>query len=110
MNQLLLQARIEQLGLLRYTPAGLPALDIGLKHESQVLEAGSPRKVLLEMKAVAIGELAKRIQALGVGHESCYGGFLAAQRNGRGTVFHITELNAVAKQSTAQEFPSGLKS
>ena len=94
MNQLSLQAQIQELGLLRFTPAGLPAVDFVLKHESQVQEAGRPRKVSLEIRAVVIGETAQRIQALGVGGNARFGGFLAAQRNGRGTVFHVTELDA----------------
>ena len=44
-------------GALRYTPAGLPALDLSLKHESEVSEDGQPRKVSLEIRAVAIGEI-----------------------------------------------------
>jgi hypothetical protein len=42
---------------MRYTPAGLPALDVGLKHESELSENGLPRKVSMEMRAVAIGEV-----------------------------------------------------
>jgi hypothetical protein len=34
----------------RYTPAGLPALDLVLKHESTVSEDGQPRKVSMEMR------------------------------------------------------------
>jgi len=68
-------------------------VDFVLKHESQVQEAGRPRKVSLEIKAVVIGELSARIQALGMGTQARFGGFLSAQRNGRGTVFHVTELD-----------------
>ncbi|MES2482746.1 MAG: primosomal replication protein N, partial [Pseudomonadota bacterium] len=39
MNQLVLSARIAQAFALRYTPAGLPALDLRLEHESEVSEA-----------------------------------------------------------------------
>lgn len=94
MNHLVLQAQLQELGLVRYTPAGLTALDMCLKHESQVQEAGGPRKVSMEIKAVAIGEISKRIQALGIGGSACFSGFLANQRNGRGTIFHITALEA----------------
>jgi len=109
-NQLLLLAQIQELGLLRYTPAGLPALDIVLKHDSTVQEAGGPRKVSMELKTVAIGEMAKRVQALGVGGHARFGGFLAAQRNGRGIIFHITELTAQEAATRAPESVSGLKS
>lgn len=92
MNCLVLQAQLLELGLIRYTPAGQTALDFSLKHESQVTEAGRPRKVSMEIRAVAIGEICKRIQALGVGGSARFTGFLAAMRNGRGTIFHVTEL------------------
>jgi primosomal replication protein N len=36
MNRLVLQAQLVERGALRYTPAGIPALDLNLKHESQV--------------------------------------------------------------------------
>ncbi len=92
MNQLVLQAQLQELGLIRYTPAGQTALDCSLKHESQVQEAGRPRRVSMEMRAVAIGEICKRIQALGVGGSALFTGFLSAMRNGRGVIFHITGL------------------
>ncbi|MDM4765995.1 primosomal replication protein N [Pelomonas sp. SE-A7] len=93
MNQLVLQAQLQELGLVRYTPAGLTALDLTLKHESQVIEAGRPRKVSMEMQAVAIGEICRSIQALGVGGSALFKGFLTARRTGRGTIFHVTELD-----------------
>jgi len=95
LNKLVLQAKLQELGIVRYTPAGLVALDCCLKHESQVQEAGKPRKISMEIKAVVIGETAKRLQALGVGGTACFTGFLTAQRNGRGTIFHITALETV---------------
>ena len=93
MNQLVLNAQLLERGTVRYTPAGLPAIDMCLKHESQVQEAGAPRKVSMEIKAVVIGELSQRVSGLGIGELACFTGFLAAQRNGRGTVFHITALD-----------------
>jgi primosomal replication protein N len=93
-NRLVLQAQLLELGLIRYTPAGQTALDFSLKHESQVTEAGRARRVSMEIKGVAIGEICKRIQALGVGGSGLFTGFLAAMRNGRGTIFHVTELEA----------------
>lgn len=94
MNQLILQAQLLELGLVRYTPAGLMALDLSLKHESQVQEAGKPRRVSMEIKAVAIGETAKRLQALGIGGQALFSGFLSNQRNGRGTIFHVTAVES----------------
>jgi len=89
-NQFVLQATLQELGQVRYTPAGLMALDLGLKHEGEAQEAGKPRKVSMEIKAVAIGEIGKRLQALGVGGSARFSGFLSNQRNGRGSIFHVT--------------------
>ena len=76
----------------RYTPAGLPALDLSLKHESQATENGQPRKVSLELRAVAIGEITRQAGQLVVGSQAQFAGFLTAARNGRGIVFHITAI------------------
>jgi len=76
---------------MRYTPAGLPAFDLSLKHESQVSESGQARKVSLEIRAVAIGEITRRLQALQIGSTGSFAGFLSAMRNGRGILFHVTE-------------------
>ena len=93
MNRLVLSAQLVQRGAMRYTPAGLPALDMSLKHESQVTQEGQPRKVSMELKARAIGEITQRLIRLELGSEHGFAGFLGSQRNGRGTVFHVTELD-----------------
>jgi primosomal replication protein N len=64
---------------------------LSLRHESQVTEAGQPRKVSLEMRAVVIGELTQRLAGLEIGAAGTFAGFLTNQRNGRGTVLHVTE-------------------
>ena len=86
----MLRAQLVQRGAVRYTPAGLPALDLGLKHESDVNEAGAPRKVSMEMRAVAIGEITRQLAQLGIGTQVDCSGFLSSHRNGRGIMFHIT--------------------
>lgn len=78
---------------MRYTPAGLPALDLSLKHESEAMEAGHPRKVSMEMRAVGIGAIAERLAKLAVGKTAGFAGFLGSMRNGRGVLFHVTELD-----------------
>jgi len=77
---------------LRYTPAGLPALDLSLKHESEVSEDGQPRKVSMEMRAVAIGGVTRSLLARELGSASLFGGFITSARNGRGLLFHITSV------------------
>jgi primosomal replication protein N len=91
MNRLVLSAQLVERGAVRYTPAGLPACDFQLKHESQVSEAGQPRKIFMEMRAVVIGELAQRVVGLEIGAAGTFAGFLTNQRNGRGIVLHVTE-------------------
>lgn len=93
MNRLVLQARLVERASLRYTPAGVPALDLMLQHESDVSEDGQPRRVSLEIRAVAIGEIAQRVGQVAVGGQAQFAGFLAAARNGRGVVFHVTAMD-----------------
>ena len=79
---------------MRYTPAGLPALDVGLKHESEFSETGQPRKVSMEMRAVAIGEVTQALGALVLGETAVFAGFVTSARNGRGLRFHITSVES----------------
>lgn len=92
MNRLVLQATLVQRQAMRYTPAGLPALDLSLAHSSTVSEDGQPRQVSFEMRAVAIGGVTRSLQPLPLGSTGRFGGFLTSQRNGRGLLFHITEV------------------
>jgi len=90
-NQLVLTACIAELDALRYTPAGLPALNIRLEHESDVQEAGQTRQVKATIKAVAFGAMAERLGKQALGSSWKFIGFLATPRNGKYVVFHIQE-------------------
>jgi primosomal replication protein N len=90
-NQLVLTACIVELDALRYTPAGLPALNMRLEHESDILEAGQIRQVKAAIKAVAFGSMAERLVKQVIGSAWRFNGFLATPRNGRYVVFHIQE-------------------
>ena len=98
MNQTILSARIAEAKALRYTPAGLPALDLLLAHESEALEAGSRRQVKAEIRAVAFGTDAETLARQPVGSAFRFTGFLAAFRHGKHPVLHI--------QSFQQDQPS----
>jgi len=93
LNRLVLQASLAERGALRYTPAGLPALDLQLQHESEVSHEGQARKVALELRALVIGSLVSKFSALPLGSELMLSGFLAPARNGRGILFHVTGLD-----------------
>jgi primosomal replication protein N len=92
-NDVTLTASIVERKALRYTPAGLPALDLGLHHESNVVEAGQPRKVVCDLRAVALGPLAVQLSRTDIGAVLQIKGFLGMSRNGRGVLLHIIELN-----------------
>ncbi len=92
-NQLVLTATIVELGAPRYTPAGLPALDLRLEHESLLQEAGQDRQVRASVKAVAFGALAERLARQAIGSSWRFQGFVATPRNGKILVFHIQEFS-----------------
>ena len=94
MNQLVLSARIAQAGALRYTPAGVPALDFQLEHESEMNEAGQARQVKVAVRAVAFGGVAETLGRQPIGSSWNFTGFLATPRNGKHPVFHIQSFSA----------------
>ena len=102
MNRLVLSAQLLERGAVRYTPAGLPAIDCRLQHASAVTEDGQPRQVSLEIKAMAIGAIARPLEALALGQSGLFAGFLATTRNGRGMLFHITELTPDAVECASE--------
>ncbi len=93
-NQLVLTAVIAELSAPRYTPAGLPALDLRLEHESKVQEAGQERQVVASVKAMAFGAQAERLTRLSVGSRWKFTGFVASPRLGKTLVFHIQDFSS----------------
>ena len=91
MNRTELTACIAEQAALRYTPAGLAALDLILEHASEVQEAGQMRKVQLKLRALAIGSMAERLAKQSVGSVWTFQGFLATPRQGKSVVLHIQE-------------------
>ena len=90
-NSLQLSAAIVAVESLRYTPVGLPALNLQLEHESELIQAGTVRQVKVVIKAVAFGALAERLATLDVGSVWSFNGFLANARQGKSVIFHIQE-------------------
>ena len=89
MNHVELTACIAELSALRYTPAGISAVNFVLEHESEILETGVARKVKLTVKAVAFGTLAEQAIKLPLGKAFRFTGFLINARTSKGVVFHI---------------------
>jgi primosomal replication protein N len=90
-NQTRLTACIAEVGAARHTPAGVPALDLRLEHESSVEEAGQQRQVKAVLKAIALGAVAERLGRQAVGSRWCFTGFLASPRHGRHVALHIQD-------------------
>ncbi|WP_372826490.1 primosomal replication protein N [Polaromonas sp.] len=98
MNHVELTACIAEASPLRYTPAGIPAVNVVLDHESDILEAGSTRQVRLTMKAVAFGTLAEQAGRLPMGKAFMFTGFLVNARGSKSVVFHIQAFQPVSDQ------------
>jgi primosomal replication protein N len=91
-NRLVLAARLVERRALRYTPAGLPVQDFELKHDSELSENGQARKVSMQIRSVAIGQITQAVAAMELGSAGQFAGFLDSARNGRGLMFHVTAL------------------
>jgi primosomal replication protein N len=89
MNRVQLSARIVQRDAMRYTPAGLPVIDLRLAHDSQRQQLGQTRKISMELHATALGDLAGTLMHTTVGSAGDFEGFLIKQRNGRGVMLQI---------------------
>jgi primosomal replication protein N len=94
-NHLVLVARIVALSALRYTPAGLPAIDFELEHESQQTDADTPRTVRLTIKAVAFGDLPRRLMAVDASQPVRFKGFLVSPRLGKSVTFHVQDFKTL---------------
>ena len=97
MNHVELTACIAEASPLRYTPAGIPAANFVLEHESEIVEAGSARQVKLTIRAVAFGALAEQSAKSPLGKPFRFTGFLINARTSKGVVFHIQALHKVEK-------------
>lgn len=94
-NRLVIVARIGSIGPLRYTPAGLPALDLQLEHESRQTEADTPRTVRLTIATVALGEMAGRLMQLDPALPVQFEGFLVSPRYGKSVTFHVQDFKTI---------------
>ncbi len=92
MNRIELTARVTQTEPLRHTPAGIPVLHLRLEHESEVLEAGLPRRIVVGLHAVALGGTAQAMARVPADSLIQVTGFLAPRRQGSDRlVLHIQQ-------------------
>ena len=93
-NCCVLTACIAELEGLRYTPAGIPALNLKLEHASSIQVSGQEQQVKASMKAKAFGTLAERLAVQAVGSVWKFTGHLASPRNGKQVYLHIQDIAA----------------
>lgn len=99
MNKLVLSAVVIEAKPIRYTPAGLPALEMVLQHESDVQQAGHQRRVELSITAIAFGDLALLLADVVLGTSLMVTGFLAPTRKGSSRmVLHIQQADSQSAQ------------
>jgi primosomal replication protein N len=90
LNSVTLIASIISLSALRYTPAGIPVVELGLLAESEQTEAGRKRQVALDIMALAAGEAAEVLSKAQLGARLRMQGFLAHKGKSRITLqLHI---------------------
>ena len=98
-------ARIVERAALRFTPAGLPAIDVSLHHHSEISQSGTVRKIDFEIRGRAIGPITEALLTAELGTDHVFAGFLGAQRNGRGIVFHIQSIEIEIERSSHAPAP-----
>lgn len=93
-NRLVLNAHVATKKVLRYTPAGVPVLELVLLHNSEQCLEGVARKLKFECPAVAFGQEAVRLQALDEDVSGVFEGYLAPQYGTQSRwVMHIHRFN-----------------
>jgi primosomal replication protein N len=91
LNVFNLVASITERSLVRYTPAGVPVLQLQLSHSGEVTEAGKARQVEFEIQALALGDTALSLDRSALGETLHFSGFMARKtRNSKHLQFHIS--------------------
>jgi primosomal replication protein N len=67
---------------LRYTPAGVEALDLRVGHASTQASPGGSQRIELELQCVAFADMARRLQHVQAGQVLHLVGFLMPSRRG----------------------------
>lgn len=96
MNQVQLCATVLECQPMRYTPAGVPVVEMQLEHGSEVIEAGRPRRVEMVLPALAMGDLARMLANTPLGTVLQLQGFLAPTRKGSSRLrLHLQQATTV---------------
>ena len=92
-NRIEVSGTLLERGRLRYTPAGVPAIELRFGHESEQIEAEKPRRVECEIACIALGSAALLLKDAAPGDAMELTGFLAAKSvKSRSPVLHVTNI------------------
>jgi primosomal replication protein N len=87
---------------LRYTPAGVAALEFRLCHESEQDEAGGKRAIQAEVNAIAFETQAKLLTGRPLGSPVRVEGFLGAKsKRSKRLVLHVTNIEFIEGEKDA---------
>ena len=86
-----IRAELRERGALRYTPAGVEALDLRVGHQSTQSGPGGAQSIELELQCVAFAAMARRLQRVQPGQALHLVGFLMPSRRGA----RILKLNII---------------
>ena len=91
-----------ELGALRYTPAGVAAVEFKLAHESQQDEAGGRRAIQAEVSAVAFETQARLLANAKLGSDLKVSGFIGAKsKRSKRLVLHVTHIEFIEGEKHA---------
>ena len=97
-----MSGRLLELGALRYTPAGVAAVEFKLAHESEQDEAGSRRSIQAEVSAIAFETQAKLLAGRPLGSPVRVEGFLGARsKRSKKLILHVTNIEFVEGEKHA---------
>ena len=97
-----MSGRLLELGALRYTPAGVAAVEFKLAHQSEQDEAGGRRSIQAEVGAIAFETQAKLLAARPLGSSVRVQGFLGAKsKRSKRLVLHVTNIEFIEGEQDA---------
>jgi primosomal replication protein N len=92
-NQIVLEGIVIETNVLRYTPGGVPFMEMRVQHSSRQCEAGLERDVTVTLSVFALGDPALAAATIKIGQSVAVKGFLS-QRSLKSEypVLHINQI------------------
>ncbi|WP_090699238.1 primosomal replication protein N [Nitrosomonas aestuarii] len=95
-NQAIICGEAIRIGVLRYTPAGVPVINFVVRHTSRQMEANITRQINCELPTVAIGATAKTISEMRNGNNIKVTGFLNRKSHtNQQLVLHVDSITQI---------------